>query len=247
MTQQRWQKNAEWPLTIAAIVFLVAYAWEVIADLEGVAGVTAESIIWATWVIFMVDYVANLALAPQRWGWFRGHIFDLLVVVLPVLRPLRLLRVITLLTVLKRTAGAAFRERVVVYVAGASILLVFVASLAVLDADRSAPNSNITTFGDALWWAFVTITTVGYGDFSPVTDAGRLIAGGLMLGGIALLGVVTATLASWIVERVAQQEEDSRVATHGEIRALVQQIAELQATLDATAKTESSRASTTGH
>ncbi|MGO4689201.1 hypothetical protein [Glaciibacter sp. 2TAF33] len=96
----------------------------------------------------------------------------------------------TLLSVLQRTAGVAFRGRVVVYVAGASGLLVFVAALAVLDSERSAPQA-----------------------FSPVTDAGRLIAGGLMLGGIALLGVVTATLASWIVERVSQQEEDAQAAT----------------------------------
>ncbi len=177
----------------------------------------------------------NLLLAPKRWAWFRGQIFDLLVVVLPLLRPLRLLRLVTLLSVLQRTAGAAFRERAVMYVIGASTLLVFVASLAVLDAERSADGSSITTFWDAPWWAFVSITTVGYGDFAPVTAMGRLIAGGLMLGGVALLGVVTVTLASWIVEQVAKQEEDARVATCGEIRALSHQIEQLQETLDSKA------------
>jgi voltage-gated potassium channel len=153
-------------------------------------------------------------------------------VALPLLRPLRLLRLVTLPSVLQRTAGVAFRARVVVNVAGASGLLVFVAALAVLDRERSAPQANIKNFGDALWWAFVTITTVGYGDFSPVTDAGRLIAGGLMLGGIALLGVVTATLASWIVERVSEQEEDVQAATRGEIRELSRQLSQLQESLD---------------
>lgn len=95
----------------------------------------------------------------------------------------------------------------------------FVAALAVLDAERSAPGSTITTFGTALWWAFETITTVGYRDFTPLTVTGRLIAGTLMLGGIALLGVVTATIAPWIVERVA-------------IRALEQQVTRLRETLD---------------
>jgi voltage-gated potassium channel len=232
MSQERWQKNTEIPLTIAAVVFLVAYAWEIIGDLHGAAGTVAETVIWATWVVFAVDYIVNLHLAQEKWVWFRTHIFDLLIVVLPVLRPLRLLRLVTILSVLQRTAGAAFRERVVVYVAGASALLVFIAALAVLDAERSAVDATITTFGDALWWAFVTITTVGYGDFAPVTATGRLIAGGLMLGGVALLGVVTATLASWIVERVAKQEEDARAATRGEIKALAKQIAQLQETLD---------------
>lgn len=232
MNQERWQKITGGPLTLAAFVFLVAYAWQVIGNLDGTAGAAAELIITATWVVFVLDYAVNLVLAPKRWRWFRAHLFDLLVVALPLLRPLRLLRLVTLLGVLQRTAGAAFRERVVMYVIGASALLVFVASLAVLDAERSAAGSTITTFWDALWWSFVTITTVGYGDFAPVTALGRLIAGGLMLGGVALLGVVTATLASWIVERVAKKEEDAQVATRGEIRALVRQIEQVQETLD---------------
>ena len=222
----------DWPLTVAAVVFLVAYAWEVIGNLEGARAALSETVIWATWGFFAIDYVVNLVLAPRRWHWFYTHILDLLVVVLPILRPLRLLRLVTLLSVLQRTAGAAFRERVVVYIAGASALLVFVAALAVLDSERSAPGASIVTFGNALWWAFVTIATVGYGDFVPVTALGRLIAGGLMLGGIALLGVVTATLASWIVERVAQQSIDQQAATKGEIKTLELQIARLQETLD---------------
>jgi voltage-gated potassium channel len=232
MTQERWQRISEWPLTAAAVLFLVCYAWEVIGDLTGPSAALTEAVMAATWVIFLTDYIANMALAPQRGRWFRTHILDLAIVVLPILRPLRLLRLVTLLSVLQRTAGTAFRGRVVLYVAGASILLVFVAALAVLDAERSAPGATITTFGNALWWAFVTITTVGYGDFTPITVTGRLIAGALMLGGIALLGIVTATLASWIVERVAIKEEDAQAATRGEIRALAQQVALLKETLD---------------
>lgn len=232
MTQQRWQRISEWPLTLAAFLFLAAYAWEVIGNLVGPHAVLAEVVMAATWAVFLVDYAANLALAPKRWRWFRRHILDLLIVVLPLLRPLRLLRLLTLLSILQRTAGTAFRGRVVLYAAGASVLLIFVAALAVLDVERSAPGSNITTFGTALWWAFVTITTVGYGDFTPLTIMGRLIAGALMLGGIALLGVVTATIASWIVERVATKEEDAQAATRGEIRALEQQVTKLQETLD---------------
>jgi voltage-gated potassium channel len=231
MTQARWQKLVEWPLTVVAVVFLVAYAWEVIADLQGPPAEAAEIVIWATWTFFLVDYVVDLALAPKRWKWFYTHIFDLLVVVLPMLRPLRLLRLVTLISVLHRTAGNAFRSRVIVYAIGASSLLVFVATLAVLDVERPAPGATITTFGDALWWAFVTITTVGYGDFAPVTVEGRFIAAGLMLGGIALLGIVTATLASWIVERVAQDDEDLQAFTRQEFVQLSQQISLLRETI----------------
>ena len=74
-------------------------------------------------------------------------------------------------------------------------------------------TSTITDFGTALWWAFVTVTTVGYGDFSPVTFQGKIIAVVLMFTGIALIGIVTATLASWIVDQVnleTDRREDAR-------------------------------------
>ena len=63
----------------------------------------------------------------------------------------------------------------------------------------------MTTLGDALWWAMTTITTVGYCDHYTVTDTGRLIAAALMIGGIAVLGVVAVSLASWLVENVAAE------------------------------------------
>jgi voltage-gated potassium channel len=232
MSQETWRRLTEWPLAAVAAIFLVAYAWEIIADLTGTAAQLAEIVIWATWLIFITDYIVNLVLAEHRWRWFRRHILDLLIVVLPMLRPLRLLRLVTLLTILNRTAGSAFRGRVVIYVTGASALLVFVASLAMLDAERADPKSSIDTFGDALWWAFVSVTTVGYGDYYPITFEGRLIAVALMLGGIALLGVVTATIASWIVEKVAQRDEDDMAATRRDLRALTGHLERLQASLD---------------
>jgi voltage-gated potassium channel len=232
MTLERWRHLTEWPLTAAAAVFLLAYAWEVIGDLRGPQLVVAETVIWVTWGVFLLDYFVCLALAPRRWRWFYTHLFDLAIVVLPMLRPLRLLRLVTILAILQRSAGTAFRGRVMVYVAGAGTLLVFTAALAALDAERGAPHAHIETFPQAVWWAFETISTVGYGDFTPVTEVGRLVAVGLMIGGIATLGIVTATLASWIVDRVAQTEIDTRSATRGQIRELSAQVAELKTLLE---------------
>jgi voltage-gated potassium channel len=81
-----------------------------------------------------------------------------------------------------------------------------VAALAMLDAERQNPNANIKTYGDALWWALTTMSTIGYGDRYPTTVEGRLVAGALMLGGVALLGVITAALASWFVDRFGQAQ-----------------------------------------
>lgn len=75
-------------------------------------------------------------------------------------------------------------------------------ALGVLDAEQNDPNANIKNFGDAIWWATTTITTVGYGDYYPVTLTGRLVAVGLMISGVAVVGVVTASLASWLVAQI---------------------------------------------
>lgn len=74
-----------------------------------------------------------------------------------------------------------------------------IAALAMLDAERDADGATIHTFGDALWWGATTVTTVGYGDRYPVTTTGRIVATALMVVGISLVGVVTATIAAWFV------------------------------------------------
>ncbi len=187
--------------------------------------------IWFTWAAFAVDYAVNLTIARPRWRWFSTHLLDLAIVVLPILRPLRLLRLLVVLNLFQRSAGAAFRGRVVLYAAGGATLLVYVAALAELDAERGHGGS-IQDFGEVLWWALVTMTTVGYGDFDPVTVEGRIIAVFVMVGGISLLGVITATIASWVVERVAREEEReeerSETATAAHVDRVLAELAELR-------------------
>lgn len=95
-------------------------------------------------------------------------------------------------------------------------------------AERAAPASKIKTFPDALWWAVATVTTVGYGDYAPTTGTGRCTAVGLMVAGIALLGVVTATLASWLVQKVAEQDDANQAVTQQQIAELTVQITALR-------------------
>ena len=104
---------------------------------------------------------------------------DLLSIALPVLRPLRLLRLVALVRILNRKATTSLHGRVAIYVVSSAALIIFVASLAGLDAERGKPHANINTFGDALWWSATTVMTVGYGDRYPVTVTGRFVAAGL--------------------------------------------------------------------
>jgi voltage-gated potassium channel len=199
---ERWEHRAEAPLAVAAVIFLLAYAAPIL-DTHLAAGLVRLCSITdlVVWLLFALDYVGRLALATNRLHYVGRHIPDLLMIALPVLRPLRLLRLVQLLRLMNRQATTSLRGRIAVYVAGSAVLVVFCAALAVLDAERRSPGANITSFGDALWWAITTVTTVGYGDQFPTTPEGRLVAVGLMLAGIALLGVVTASIASWLIDR----------------------------------------------
>ena len=125
-----------------------------------------------------------------------------------------------------RSAGTALRGRITLYTAGSASLLIFTSALATLDAERHEPGSSIRTFGQALWWALTTITTIGYGDTVPVSTEGRFIAALLMIGGVALVGVVTATLASWIVSLVEEENAEQEAATQAQVAALQQQVSE---------------------
>jgi voltage-gated potassium channel len=221
----RWEDRADWPLTIAAVLFLVAYAIPILRpDLVTPWPVVCQLVTWATWALFGLDYIARLGLSRDRTAFMRGNLFDLAVVALPLLRPLRLLRLVTLLTVLNRNVGGSFRGRVAVYVAGATSLILLIASLAILNAERGVKGATITTFADATWWAFTTVTTVGYGDLYPVTGQGRFIAAGLMFTGIALLGIVTASLASWLIDKVREVEEHTQAATRADVVALAAEV-----------------------
>lgn len=202
MRQETWQKYSEWPLVGAAFVFLAAYSILVIAEPPQPYADLLGIVVGSTWVAFGADYIVKLLLAPQRGRWFVRHPLDLLMVVLPVARPLRLLRPFTLRRVMERAPGTAIRTRVLAYVIVSAVLLLYTVALSVFNFEKGAPNANITSMGDSLWWAIVTITTIGYGDYYPVTVPGRWAAATLMVGGFAVLSMVTAVVSSWLVESV---------------------------------------------
>lgn len=232
--RQRWERRAEGPMLALSVLFLLLYAWSCLR-----AGSTAVHLadvgMWVVWACFAVDYLVRLALAEDRGRWFTRHLLELALVVLPMFRPLRILRLVSVLVVAQRFSASSMRVTVAVYTAFSSVLVLLVGALTIYSAERGAPGGGIGTFWDALWWSVVTVTTVGYGDISPVTLEGRFTAALLMLGGIALLGVVTATVASWLVQQVAGDAGAGEAARDAELlaelRALRGEVAELRAEL----------------
>ncbi|MFI9610591.1 potassium channel family protein [Streptomyces sp. NPDC052023] len=232
--QVRWERRTQRPLLVLAVMFAVAYAAPIVDSSAGRTLTTACLVVeWVVWGAFAADYLVRLWLTPDRRHFVRRNWLDLCAVVLPLLQPLRLLRLVSTLLLVGRRARMASQIQLTTYVAGTVVGLLMFGSLAVLSVERDAPGGNIRTLGDAVWWSFTTMTTVGYGDHAPTTGVGRLLAVGLMLSGIALLGVVTANIAAWFISRFEMDDAEERRQTEAinalteEVRALRAQVAAL--------------------
>ena len=212
----RFSAAVELPLTILALLWLPVLVVPLVAHLSPGVADTFEAIDYFVWAVFGVEYLTKLYLSPARWQFVKHHLLDLAVVALPVLRPLRALRLLRLFNVgragivlangLRRTRSI-LTHRGLHFVLLAVLIVVFVLAGLELAFEHNAPGSNIHNYGDALWWAIVTVTTVGYGDKYPVSAGGRGVAVILMLVGIGLIGVLTATVASYFVEEKSDQEK----------------------------------------
>jgi len=214
---ETYERRSEVPLLLLAAAFLVAYAWPVLdPTLSSTVRDALLVVSWTVWAAFAIDFAVRLVLTRDRLRYAVRHWYDVLLVALPMLRPLRLLRFIALFRLLHRTAVQSVATRATTYVLGTTVMAMGIGSIAILDAERGAPGATIETFGDALWWSLVTVTTVGYGDFYPVTTMGRLIAAALMVVGIALVGAVTASLAAWFVDSATADREEADEQTEGQ-------------------------------
>ncbi|MFN3337823.1 MAG: potassium channel family protein, partial [Thermomicrobium sp.] len=163
-----------------------------------------ELVSYGIWITFIADYVVRLTRAGDRRRFIREHVIEL-IAILPwdFLRAARLLRLVRLLRVLR--AGVWFwrvsRElRAIARQNGLGYVLAVASGIVLLgSAIFRFVEPGVGSYGEALWWAVVTVTTVGYGDVAPQTVAGRIVAVALMLVGIGVIGMVTSSLASYFL------------------------------------------------
>ena len=228
----RWQHWSEWPLLILGLLFLVIILLPLATPLSSTTQTFLDWSNWALWAVFAVDYFVRLYLAPERWHFVKTHILDLIIVVVPAFRALRVLRLISVLLVSLRRARDLNYMVLPVYVGAITAVLIGVSSVLVYDAEATNPDSPISTLGDAVWWAFTTVTTVGYGDEYPITPLGRTLGVLLMLSGIALIGSLTASAAAWLTNTRREAEQESAGTDNAEIlaeiRALRAEVADLR-------------------
>ena len=204
----RWEEFSTWPLLVLSLVFIVAYSIRCLdPDFVRHDPVVIWSILGAIWFVFIADYVVRLALASNKKDFVRHNVPELLAALLPVFRPFRAMRELRRIRYFRRRTGAAVRARVIAYVAVFIVLWVYTIAVTEVLVERGAPNVTIVSLGDALYWACVTIATVGYGDMVPVTTIGRTLAVLLMASGIVIVGVTTATVVSYLTDAVRAHRE----------------------------------------
>ncbi len=187
-------------------------------------------------VVFLTDFCIRFRRAPSKvaflkWGWI-----DLVssIPAFDFLRWGRLVRVIRIIRILrafrstKNLVAFLYRNRarsLIGTAALSAVVLVIFSCIAILSFENDK-NSNIKTPFDAIWWAFSTITTVGYGDKYPVTDEGKIVAIVLMVTGVGLFGVLTGLFARLLVEPEFKKEESDIKKLAEEIRLLREEIAQ---------------------
>jgi len=196
-------------LTVLALFFLLAFSYPAFHEnISPSEQNLIDNIQWACWLAFAVDLIYGIWKSESRLSYLKQHPLEIASALLPFLRPLRLLRVISFggLALQKVAIGRQFA--IMVKVALSALFISYVAAIQITISERSVESSNIKNFGDGLWWAATTVTTVGYGDRYPTTTEGRLLAVLLMITGISLVGVITASVAAWFV-KMSQDDSGS--------------------------------------
>lgn len=189
-----------WELTFAALAIA-----SVVIGLTAGEGSEVESwvgIEWGLTAVFVVEYVFRVWAAPARWQYIKSNPLDLVSIIPPIrgarlLRLVRLLRVASDLGSVLETSRWGKRTIIIGKIGLVWVAVLIISALGLFWAEQGL-NDNILNLGDAIWWAIVTMTTVGYGDVYPVTGEGRIAAGILMILGIAFFSFLTATLTASI-------------------------------------------------
>ena len=227
-----WTKLSPTFLQVLGVIFLAGYAWPIInPNLSPALHSLCNWTLFVIWVFFAFDYFARLSIADDKLLFVRKNLLDLAAVALPFLPLLRAIRALAAVTVLSRRNRGSRSQQVTTSVVTLAFATWFVAGLAVTEAERHVDGANIQGVGDGWWWAITTMATVGYGDTYPVSPQGRLVGMSLMIMGVALLGTITASIASNFNMTNNEDLADGK-SSASDLDSLKKRIAELESKLD---------------
>lgn len=216
---------------IGIVVLAVVSVIMALADLLGAPIVTQAwfyPVDTAILVIFAIDYITRFFLATQKWNFFKHNIFDLIAIIpfnaiFSVFRFFRVFRILRLAKITKLAkltrligVGGRLRNRAssflhtngLIYIIYLNIASIFLGAVCIYLLEK---DITVHSFSDSIWWAFVTATTVGYGDISPSTTAGRIVAAVLMICGIGLISMLTGTVATYFTRNASQSAKEQQL------------------------------------
>lgn len=243
---ERIERGLERPMLVLAL------AWAALVVVELTRGLSAglEALLQAVWVIFVLEFLLRLTLAPRKLEYLRAHWLTAVALAVPALRVFRAFRAFRAMTLLRsvrvargvrllrvvaaanrgtRALGQTLRRRRVGYVVAATTLVVMVGAAGLLAFEGDAPDGAFRGFGEALWFTAMLITTIA-SERWPRTAEGRVLCFLLSLYAMGVLGYITAALASHFVGRDAQEADRSRgelSALHAELAALREEVRRL--------------------
>ena len=204
--QRRYNNFSSITMFVVYITWLVStfFTWSPsLSPIYRLEGITISLI---TWGIFALDLFIRFMLDPHKRNFLKR---DWPLIIALIFPPLRIILVIAAVMRVARDRNA-LAKIVGLYAVYAVITVVIFGALFTLMFEIDASGANITSYGDAVWWGFVTVTTVGYGDYTPVTIGGRVVAVIIMFTGAAAVGAVTAAVASRFINSASSSSRESQ-------------------------------------
>ncbi|EEX64378.1 potassium channel protein [Vibrio metoecus] len=209
---EKVENTTETPMLILSVVYVVVALLPDIAVLAPDDLEFLDGLLWIVWGIFATELLVKITVSPKPLQYMVQNWPDVLIVAMPFLRPLRFLRILLVLPKAWKQTKSVLRQKTFSFIGLTSLSTVLLSAAFVYLVEKGTP-SPINSYSDALWWAMSTITTVGYGDMYPVTGFGRGVAVFLMLTGITLFGLLTASVASFFVEDDTSKKDHQSINT----------------------------------
>jgi voltage-gated potassium channel len=248
------EKLTELPLLVLALAMIPLVVLPFVLDLSPGVEDTFFALDWFIWAVFAADLGVRTYLSEARVQYLRRNWLDVIIVVVPMLRPLRALRAFRVLravriarliplirlAIFSARAWTSLRHLLGIRpVVLAALVMVLACAALVALFESGVEGSSISGFDDALWWAVATISTVGYGDEAPTTPEGRAVGFLLIFTGIAFFSVLTANLASFLTRAQSSENEETQ------IQALIRKIESLEAVIRSSTITHQSQTDAT--
>lgn len=225
-TYRRVERLLEGPMLISSLLFIPVIVGPFVAELSE----RSEDQLFLTgvvlWFGFALEYLWLLYLAPERGQMIRTHKLQLLILLIPILRPLQILRLAPAASAVQRTVRSAVlvvgRPGIPQYFLG-TFAGIFAGAWFALIFERGQDGASIDDFGTAMWWSFVTVTTVGYGDHFPATGPGQVVAVILMIVGIGGISLLTASVAAVFIDDEVEDDTEAITERLDRIEALLRE------------------------